>query len=133
LKHKGSKAKVINKNMDEKSVIFKRRIRFSLIILVSQFLLIALAIGWGVNLILIAQHGGLYSVETNPLILYGEIVATVLIIIFALFVIYLEIVRMRTKRQRKSNSNNQIKNEKQPQSADNTDTIESVEDLLKST
>jgi large-conductance mechanosensitive channel len=118
--------------MDEKSVFFKRRLRFSLIILVSQLLLIALAIGWGVNLILIAQHGGLYSVETNPLILYGEIIATVFIILFALFVIYLEIVRMRTRRRSERNSNNLIKNEKSSQSTDNSNTIESVEDLLRS-
>ncbi|MFC1866463.1 hypothetical protein ACFLYB_07135 [Chloroflexota bacterium] len=118
--------------MYEKSIVHKRRLRFSLIILISQLLLVALAIGWGVNLILIAQHGGLYSIETNPLILYGEIVATVLIILFAFFVIYLEIVRMRSKRQRENDNQDLSQNEKRSELVDNTDSIESIEDLLKS-
>ena len=93
-----------------------------------------------VNLILIAQHGGLYSIETNPLILYGEIAATVLIIIFAGVVMYLEIVRMRSKRQGESDTHEQGQDEEPYESMDkrdkegpeSMDDIESVEDLLKS-
>jgi len=126
--------------MARKSIVFKRRLRFSLIILVSQMLLMALAIAWGVNLILIAQHGGLYSIEANPLVLYGEIAATVLIIIFAIVVIYLEIIRMRSKRQGESDSQELSQDEERSESMDNIDEegsksmddIESVEDLLKS-
>jgi ABC-type nickel/cobalt efflux system permease component RcnA len=124
--------------MARKSIVFKRRLRFSLIVLVSQMLLMALAIAWGVNLILIAQHGGLYSIETNPLVLYGEIAATVLIIIFACVVIYLEIVRMRSKRQGEresqeiSDSQDISQEEKSSESIDNIDDVESVEDLFKS-
>jgi uncharacterized membrane protein YcjF (UPF0283 family) len=118
--------------MSNKSVIFKRRLRFSLIILVSQMLLVALAIGWGVNLILIAQHGGIYSVEANPWVLYGEIAATVLIIIFAFIVIYLEIIRIRSKRRSDRDSQDQIQNEKRTERQDEKDGIESIEDLMKS-
>lgn len=124
--------------MARKSIVFKRRLRFSLIVLVSQMLLMALAIAWGVNLILIAQHGGLYSIETNPLVLYGEIAATVLIIIFAGVVIYLEIVRMRSKRQGErdsqeiSDSQHISQDERSSESIESVDDIESVEDLFKS-
>ena len=118
--------------MDQKSNFSKRRLRFSLIILVSQMLLAALAIGWGVNLILIAQYGGLYSIETNPLILYGEIAATVLIIFFAFFVIYLEIVRMRSRRRSGRDTQSLSQNEKGSESVDNADIAEGVEDLFRS-
>ena len=115
--------------MDKKSLIISRRIRFSLIILVSQMLLIAMSIGWGVNLILIAQNGGYYSTETNPLILYGEIAATVLIIIFAFVVIYLEIVRMKSKRRndQRIHDLNQDETHSEP-----IDKVKSIEDLINS-
>ncbi len=92
--------------MNQQPRFHKRRLRFSLIILISQFLLIALAIGWGINLILIAVHGRVYSVEANPLILYAEIATICLIILFAFFVIYLEIVRMRSRRRNERDSQN---------------------------
>lgn len=90
--------------MDQQSIRSRRRLRFSLIILVSQLLLVALAIGWGIILILIAQHGGVYSIEANPLVLYSEIVAIFLIILFAFFVIYLEVIRMRSRRRTERDS-----------------------------
>ena len=92
--------------MNQQPLFYKRRLRFSLIILISQLLLVALAIGWGINLILIAVHGGVYSVEANPLILYAEIATIFLIILFAFFVIYLEIVRMRSRRRTERDSQN---------------------------
>ena len=118
--------------MSNKSVIFGRRLRFTLIILVSQLLLIALAIAWGVNLILIAQHGGLYSMEANPWVLYGEIAATVLIIIFAFVVIYFEVMRMRSKRRSDCDNQDLSQNERRSERIDKIDTIENIEDLISS-
>ena len=85
--------------MDNSKTLYGRRIRFILVVLASQLLLLALALGWGIYLIQIARHGGVYSIETNSWLLYGEIIATVLIILFAIVVIFLEFGRMTAKRQ----------------------------------
>ena len=85
--------------MDIRKTPYGRRIRFILIVLASQFLLLALALGWGIYLFQIARHGGVYSVETNSWLLYVEIFATVLIVIFAVIVIILEFGRMNARRQ----------------------------------
>jgi hypothetical protein len=79
---------------------YKRRVRFSLVIIVSQMLLIALSVAWGIYLTVISQNGGtIISTETNKLILYSEIISTGLIVIFAVVVISLELKRMLTKRR----------------------------------
>ena len=85
--------------MDIRKAPRGRRIRFILIVLASQFLLLALALGWGIYLFQIARHGGIYSIETNSWVLYAEIFATVLIVIFAIIVIVLEFGRMNARRQ----------------------------------
>jgi uncharacterized membrane protein YcjF (UPF0283 family) len=118
--------------MSNRPVLFGRRLRYSLIILVSQMLLIALAIAWGINLILIAQHGHVYSIESNPWILYGEIVATVLIILFAFVVIYFEIVRMRQKRSSDRRKADLGQHESESTVADGTISTDELEDLMKS-
>ena len=53
-----------------------RRLRFAIIVMVSQLLLIALAIAWVVQMSMIAMNGSIYFVEANPIILWAEIVAT---------------------------------------------------------
>ncbi len=85
--------------MDIRKTPYGRRIRFILVVLASQFLLLALALGWGIYLFQIARHGGVYSVETNSWLLYAEIFATVLIVLFAIIVIVLEFGRMNARRQ----------------------------------
>ena len=60
-----------------------RRLKFGLSVVVSQLLLISLAIAWLVHTLLIAANGSIYSVERNPFILWGEITVTLLIIMFA--------------------------------------------------
>lgn len=84
--------------MEEQDIRINRRVRYSAIVIVSQMLLIALALAWGIYLILIARNGGVLSIENNPWILYGEIVATFLIIQFALIVIGMELYRMKVRR-----------------------------------
>ena len=49
-------------------------------------LLIAMAIAWCFHMVLIARHGEIYFIESNPVVLYGEIAATVLITLFAVTV-----------------------------------------------
>lgn len=78
---------------------YKRRLRFSIVIIVSQMLLIALSVAWGIYLTLISLNGGsIVSSETNRFILYGEIIATGLIVVFAVTVVFIELKRMLARR-----------------------------------
>lgn len=56
----------------------QRRLRFSLLIMVLQILLVSLAISWLVHMIIIAGYGSAYFVENNHLILWAEIIAKIL-------------------------------------------------------
>ena len=73
--------------------------RFAIVILVSQLLLIAMAIAWVVHMVIIAVNGSAYFVETNPIILWGEIAATVLITLFAVGVFAIQISRLGERRR----------------------------------
>ena len=77
----------------------RRRLRFAIVILVSQLLLIALAIAWVVHMVIIAVHGAAYFVETNHIILWGEIAATVLITLFAVGVFAIQLSRLGERRR----------------------------------
>ncbi len=77
----------------------RRRLRFSTLILVAQMLLIALAITWLLHMITIAVYGSVYFVEDNPLILWAEITASILITIFAVFILALQIQRLGERRR----------------------------------
>ena len=77
----------------------RRRLTFALVVLISQLLLIALAIAWLVHMVIIAVNGSIYFVEKNPLILWGEITAIVLITLFAIRVFALQIVRLGERRR----------------------------------
>jgi membrane protein implicated in regulation of membrane protease activity len=76
----------------------RRRLRFSTLILITQMLLIALAITWLLHMITIAIYGSVYFVEDNPLILWAEITASVLITVFAIFILVLQIQRLGERR-----------------------------------
>jgi len=80
-------------------VFFGRRVTFAIVVLVSQLLLIAMAIGWTIHMALIAKTGEIYFVEENPIILYGEIAATVLITLFAIIVFVLQCKRLGERRR----------------------------------
>jgi ABC-type nickel/cobalt efflux system permease component RcnA len=75
-----------------------RRLRLAVIILVSQMLLIALAISWLVHMILIAMNGSVYFIEDNHFVLFAEIAASVLITLFGLWVLALQIQRLGERR-----------------------------------
>ena len=80
-------------------MFFGRRVTFAIVVLVSQLLLIAMAIGWTIHMALIAKMGEIYFVEENPIILYGEIAATVLITLFAIVVFVLQCKRLGARRR----------------------------------
>ena len=109
------------RNMKPSPVILRRRVRFTLLVVISQLLLIALAAAWGVHLILIAQNGGVYTIEDNPWLLYGEITATNLIIIFAIVVLVLEFTRMSTRRQSDRGERQPRQTDRQPSDAGSED------------
>jgi hypothetical protein len=66
--------------------------------MVSQLLLIAMAVAWVIHMVLIAQHGKVYFIENNPIILYVEIIATIVITVFAIIVFILQYNRLGERR-----------------------------------
>jgi len=80
-------------------VLFGRRVKFAVLVLAAQLLLIAMAIAWCIHMVLIAKNGQIYFVEENPAILYGEIAATVLITLFAITVFAIQCKRLGERRR----------------------------------
>lgn len=76
-----------------------RRLRFAILVMATQLLLMGLAIAWCVHMVLIAKYGGVYFVEAKPTILYGEIAATVLIALFAATIFALQWKRLNETRR----------------------------------
>jgi membrane protein YdbS with pleckstrin-like domain len=76
----------------------RRRLKFSSVVLVSQMLLIALAIAWLVHMVVIAIYGSVYFIERDPFILWAEISASAIIMIFAVYVLALQIRRLGERR-----------------------------------
>lgn len=78
---------------------FSRRARFAAAVLAAQLLLIATAISWCIHMALIIKHGEVCFVEPNRGILYAELTATALIILFAATVFTLQWKRLRERRR----------------------------------
>jgi ABC-type nickel/cobalt efflux system permease component RcnA len=76
----------------------RRRLRSATLILISQMLLVALAFAWLLQMVIIAQEGSAYFIERNSVILYGEIAASALIIIFGLYVLVTQIKSLGERR-----------------------------------
>ena len=85
--------------MSEKKLTMRRRLRLTLLVLISQILLIALAISWLIHMVHIAVEGSIYFVENNPLILWGEISVSILITIFAIYILIVQIRRLGERRE----------------------------------
>jgi len=81
------------------SLLYGRRVKFTIAVLAAQLLLIATAIAWCIHMVLIAKYGELRFVEANPIVLYGEIGATALITLFAATVFILQWKRLGEKRR----------------------------------
>ena len=79
-------------------MLFGRRVRFALVILASQVLLIALACVMLIQMLLIAIYGLVKFVENNKAILITEISLTTLIIFFGIFVFTIQLRRLGEKR-----------------------------------
>lgn len=76
----------------------QRRLRFSLFVVISQILLVALAISWFVHMVIIAVSGSIHFVENNTGILWGEIIASILITIYAILILIMQIQRLGERR-----------------------------------
>jgi ABC-type nickel/cobalt efflux system permease component RcnA len=84
--------------MENRNLPMQRRLRFSLLVVISQILLVALAISWLVHMGIIAVAGSAYFVENNALILWVEITVSVLIIAFAIYVLVGQVRRLGERR-----------------------------------
>jgi len=76
-----------------------RRLRFTMFVLITQALLIALAISWLIHMVIIAVNGSAYFIENNPVILWGEITASVLITLFAISILVIQMQRLGERRR----------------------------------
>ena len=79
-------------------MLFGRRVRFALVVLASQILLIAMACVMLIQMLLIAVYGLVKFAENNRAILITEIFLTTLIIFFGIFVFIIQLIRLREKR-----------------------------------
>ena len=75
-----------------------RRLRFALIVLISQMLLIALALSWAVHMSLIAVNGSVYFVERNQFVLWLEISISIVICLFGIAVFAMQLRRLTERR-----------------------------------
>jgi uncharacterized BrkB/YihY/UPF0761 family membrane protein len=85
--------------MDKKVRPMQRRLSFSFLVLLSQLLLIALAISWLVHMFIIATSGSVFFVENNPYICWVEITVSVLITIFAIYILVVQVHRLGERRE----------------------------------
>ena len=79
-------------------MLSRRRIRFAIVILASQLLLIALAFVMLVQMLLIATNGLVQFVEDNHVILTIEIILTILVTSFGISVFIIQLKRLGEKR-----------------------------------
>ena len=90
--------------MADKKPSMRRRLRFSTLVMITQMLLIAMAIAWLVRMVTIAISGSVYFVENNLFILWGEISISVLITIFAICILAMQIRRLGERRNTDRNT-----------------------------
>lgn len=83
-------------------MLFNRRLKFTLLVLLAQLLLLALAVSWLVHMVLIAKNGKIYFVESNSMVLYGEIAATAIITIFSIIIFVVQLRRLGERRREDS-------------------------------
>lgn len=79
-------------------MLFGRRLRFGILVLAAQVLLLAMSVAWVVQMVLIAVNGRICFEEGNRAILYAEIAALVLIGLFSVVVFALQYRRLGEKR-----------------------------------
>ena len=79
-------------------MLSRRRIRFAIIVLASQLLLIAFAFVMLVQMLLIATNGLVQFVEDNHIILIIEVILTILVTSFSVSVFIIQLKRLGEKR-----------------------------------
>jgi uncharacterized membrane protein YbhN (UPF0104 family) len=85
--------------MTGKRTTMARRLKFTTFVLITQMLLIAMAISWLIHMVIIALSGSIYFVENNPLILWSEIAASIFIVVFAASILIMQIRRLGERRR----------------------------------
>jgi hypothetical protein len=83
----------------ENKITMRRRVKSTAYIIISQALLVALAIAWFIHMVIIAIKGSAYFVESNPIILWSEIIVTLLIAAFAVYMLSTQIQRLGERRE----------------------------------
>jgi hypothetical protein len=78
----------------------RRRLRFAVVVLISQILLVALGVSWFIHMMLIERYGSVYFIESQPVILWAEIIITAGIIAFAILVLIIQIKRLGERREK---------------------------------
>lgn len=81
------------------NVRFGRRVKFSMAVLLAQLLLVGTAVSWCVHMFLIKKHGEVYFTESNPWILNAEIIATGVIVMYAIIVFAVQWKRLGERRR----------------------------------
>jgi predicted membrane channel-forming protein YqfA (hemolysin III family) len=91
-------------------MLFGRRVRFAIIIIASQLLLIALAVVMLIQMFFIAINGRVQFVENDKAILIIEIFLTALISCFSISVLIIQLRRLGERRNSDDRNNrNQLK------------------------
>jgi len=85
--------------MMENRLSMRRRLKSTSYVLISQALLIALAVAWLIHMIIIAVNGSVYFVENNGFILWAEICTSVIITIFAIWILVTQVQRLGERRR----------------------------------
>ena len=82
----------------QNKITMRRRVKSTTYVIISQALLVALAIAWVIHMVIIAANGSVYFVENNPFILWAEITISVLITVFAIYILVVQIQRLGERR-----------------------------------
>ena len=80
------------------TLLYGRRLKSTLAVMAAQLLLFASALALCIQLVFIARYGEVLFKELNRIILWGEIIGTLLISIFAAVVFINQWKRMGEKR-----------------------------------
>ena len=83
----------------ENKLPMHRRVKTTMFVLISQGLLLAMAISWVIHMVIVAVNGAAFFVENNPLILWAEITGSVLISAFAVFIFVNQVQRLGERRR----------------------------------
>jgi predicted membrane channel-forming protein YqfA (hemolysin III family) len=86
-------------------MLFGRRVRFAIIIIASQLLLIALAVVMLIQMFFIAINGRVQFVENDKAILIIEIFLTALISCFSISVLIIQLRRLGERRNSDDRNN----------------------------